>query len=328
MTKTRIALVGCGRIATTHLQALKSIEEVQIAAVADENSQAADSFAKIADCEAFTDYREMIDKVQPEVVCVCTPPVSHPDISVYAMERGSHVLCEKPFAIHTICAAKMVEVAEKTGRYLTMASKFRFVEDVAKARELVEAGTLGKMILCEIAFCGRADMSSRWPSDPSVSGGGVLIDNGSHAVDIIRYLLGPIGRVQAQHGRSIQNLAVEDTSMVFVETKEGVWGRIDLSWCIEKDHDAYICMHGSEGMLVVGWKSSRYRLYGSSDWVTFGGGYNKLNAFARQHRNFIDSVHGTAKPVINATDSFESVHVIEVAYRSAALNKWVEVGRV
>lgn len=328
MSKTRVALVGCGRIATTHLQALKTIEEVEIAAVADENTVAAEAFAKSAGCPSYTDYHAMIDEAKPEVVCVCTPPVSHPEIAIYAMEHGSHVLCEKPFAIHAICAQKMVEVAEKTGRYLTMASKFRFVEDVAKAKELVEAGTLGKMVLCEIAFCGRADMSSRWPSDPSMSGGGVLIDNGSHAVDIIRYLLGPVGRVQAQHGRSIQHLAVEDTSMVFVETKDGVWGRIDLSWCIEKNHDAYVCMHGSEGMLVVGWKSSRYRRYDSPEWVTFGDGYNKLNAFRRQHLNFIDSIHGAAKPVINATDSFESVRVIEVAYRSAALNKWVEVGRV
>src|SRR6266550_4281387 len=170
MSKTKVALVGCGRIGSTHLQALKTIEEVEIAAVADESAQAGENFAKSAGCPSFTDYREMIDKVQPEVVTVCTPPVSHPEIAIHAMEHGSHVLCEKPFAIHSICAPKMVETAEKTGRYLTMAS---------------------------------------------MSGGGVLIDNGSHAVDIIRYLLGPVGRVQAQHGRSIQNLAVEDTSMVF-----------------------------------------------------------------------------------------------------------------
>ncbi|MGE5112230.1 MAG: Gfo/Idh/MocA family protein [Acidobacteriaceae bacterium] len=328
MSKTRVSLIGCGRIGSTHLQALKSIEEVELAAVADESEAAAKSFAASAGCPAYTDYREMIDKAQPEVVCICTPPVSHPEIAIYALEHGAHVLCEKPFAIHTVCASRMVEAAEKAGRYLTMASKFRFVEDVGKARELVDQGVLGQMVLAEIAFCGRADMRGRWNSDSALSGGGVLIDNGSHAVDIIRYLLGPISRVQAQHGRNIQALPVEDTSMVFVETLDGVWGRIDLSWSIEKDHDAYICMHGNEGMLVVGWKSSRYRRYDSKEWVTFGNGYNKLDAFTRQHKNFIDSIHGQAKPVINANDSFESVRVVEVAYRSSALNKWVEVTRV
>ncbi len=68
MSKTKVALVGCGRIGSTHLQALKTIEEVEIAAVADESAQAGESFAKSAGCPSFTDYREMIDKVQPEVV--------------------------------------------------------------------------------------------------------------------------------------------------------------------------------------------------------------------------------------------------------------------
>jgi predicted dehydrogenase len=328
MPKTKVAIIGCGRIASTHLQALKTIEEIEVAAVADANPEAGKSFAASAGCLSYTDYKEMVDKVGPDVVVVCTPPVSHPEISIFALEHGAHVLCEKPFAIHTVCASRMVEAAEKAGRYLTMASKFRFVEDVTKARKLVEDGVVGQMVLAEIAFCGRADMRGRWPSDPEASGGGVLIDNGSHAVDIIRYLLGPISRVQAQHGRSIQGLPVEDTSMVFVETMDGVWGRIDLSWCLEKNHDAFVCMHGNEGMLVVGWKSSRYRRYESQDWVAFGNGYNKLDAFVRQHKNFIDSIHGLAKPVINATDSFESVRVIEVAYRSSALSKWIEVNRV
>lgn len=328
MKTTRIALVGCGRIAATHLQALKSIDEAEIVAVADQNPDAAAAFAASGGCPSYVDYREMIDKTAPEVVCICTPPVTHPEIAIHAMEQGAHVLCEKPFAIHTVCAARMVDAAERTGRYLTMASKFRFVEDIGKALQLVDTGVIGKMVLAEIAFCARVDMHSRWPSDPAISGGGVLIDNGSHAVDIIRYLLGPIGRVQAQHGRNLDSLPVEDTSMVFVETADGVWGRIDLSWSIEKDHDAYVSMHGSEGMLIVGWKSSRYRRYDAKEWTVFGSGYSKMDAFRRQHKNFIDSIHGLAKPVINAQDSYESVHVIEVAYRSAALSKWMELSRV
>jgi predicted dehydrogenase len=328
MNPVSVAIVGCGRIGAVHLQALQSINDAKVVAVADEDAAAAKRLSTAAGCSAYSDFRTMIDRETPEMICVCTPPVSHPEISIYGLERGSNVLCEKPFAIQAACAERMIETAEKTGRYLTMASKFRFVEDVSKAKELVGGGIIGDMVLCEIAFCGRADMRSRWPSDPAISGGGVLIDNGSHAVDIVRYLLGPIGRVQAQHGRSIQKLPVEDTSMVFVETLAGVWGRIDLSWCIEKDHDAYICMHGNEGTLVVGWKSSRYRRHGQSEWVTFGEGYRKTDAFIRQHRNFIDCIRGQAKPVIDAVDSYESVRVIDVAYRSAALNKWLEVARV
>src|SRR5206468_9104705 len=105
MKATKIGLVGCGRIGTTHLQALKSIDEAEIVAVADEDLGAASGSAELAGCPSFVDYREMIDKIEPEVVCVCTPPVTHPEIAIYAMEHGAHVLCEKPFAIHTVSAA-------------------------------------------------------------------------------------------------------------------------------------------------------------------------------------------------------------------------------
>lgn len=325
MSRIRIAIIGCGRIATTHLQALQAIEEAEIVAVVDVSEKARKPFAATAGCPDYGDYRAMIEKEAPEIVCVCTPPVSHPEISIYALEHGCHVLCEKPFAINTICASRMVEAAKQSNRMITMASKFRFVDDVAAAKRLVQEGILGKMVLCEIAFCGRADMSGRWTSDPVVSGGGVLADNGSHAVDVVRYLLGPINRAQAQHARSVQNLPVEDTSMIFVETWDGVWGRIDLSWSIEKNDDAYVCIHGSKGMLVVGWKSSRYKQYKDKEWVNFGEGYNKLKAFIRQHENFIASIRGRAEPVINAKDSLESVRVVEMAYKSARANKWVEV---
>jgi len=325
MDSVRVAVVGCGRVAGTHLQALQRIEEAHVVAVADVDSVAAKRMGATAQCPDYNDHQEMLERESPEIVCVCTPPADHPELAVSCLRNGAHVLCEKPFSIDTSSATRMVDAAERAGRFLTMASKFRFVEDVRKAKALIESGAVGKIVLCEIAFCGRADMRNRWQSDAHRSGGGVLIDNGSHAVDIIRYLLGPISRVQAQHCRKIQGLPVEDTSMIFVETVDGVWGRIDLSWSLEKDHDAYITLHGSEGMLIVGWNSSRYRRYDDGHWVAFGRGYDKLAAFTEQHRNFIACVRGRGPSLINAEDSLESVRVIEVAYWSSRSNKWLEV---
>lgn len=325
MDKLRIGIAGCGRIAGTHLEALQKIDEVQVCGVADIRREAAEQFAANANCPAYTDYRELIDHERPDILVVCTPPVTHPEMSIYALKHGSHVMCEKPFAVDATSAQKMMETAEQNGRLISMASKFRFVEDVTRSKELIQGGIIGKMILLEIHFCGVADMRGRWYSDPAQSGGGVLLDNGSHAVDIFRYLLGPVSRVQAQHGRRVQGLRVEDTSMIFVETVDGVWGRIDLSWSMEKDHDTYLSIHGSDGMITVGWKSAQYRKYGSKEWIQFGQGYDKLKAFVNQHKNFIDVVRGRATPVINATDSYESVRVIEIAYWSARSNKWLEV---
>lgn len=320
-----IAVIGCGRIAQTHLQAIGSLSHGRLVSVADINQEVAESVAQQFNCKPYQDYREMMDKEDIDIVCVCTPPALHPQVSIDALSASIHVLCEKPFAIDSQSARAMVEKAKEKKLIISMASKFRFVKDIIKAKGIIESGVLGEIVLFEITFCSRLNMQDRWISDKSISGGGVLIDNGSHAVDVARYLIGPIARVQAQHGKRIQKIDVEDTSMLFFESKSGVWGRVDLSWSIHKENDFYIHVFGNNGMLSVGWKSSRYRRSERENWTVFGGGYNKQQAFIDQHKNFIECVQGKSKPVIDAIDSLESVKVIETAYESSRTLKWLEI---
>ena len=93
----------------------------------------------------------------------------------------------------------------------------------------------------------------------------MLIDNGTHSVDLIRYFLGPIAEVQAVGGKNVQGLAVEDTVQLFVRTEDGVMGAVDLSWSLDKGFEGFIDIYGSRGTVRVGWKESKYRQTGSSD---------------------------------------------------------------
>jgi predicted dehydrogenase len=168
-------------------------------------------------------------------------------------------------------------------------------------------------------------MKDRWNCDPKISGGGVLIDNGSHSVDIARYLLGPVVAVQAQPGVQGQGLPVEDTVNLWLRTARGVVGTVDLSWTIHKETPWYVSVFGSAGAVNVGWKGSQYKHDGSPGWVAFGTGYDKVGAFKGQLQNFVDTVRGKSKPLMGLEDALASVRVIEAAYRSVGSGKWESV---
>jgi len=323
--KLRFGMVGAGGIAQAYAQAFENCENARIVAVADVRSEAAKALAERLECQSYDSYQALASKSKLDAVIICTPPVTHPEISLHFLERKVHVLCEKPLSLEVRSARKMLEASRKAGVKLTMGSKFRYVDDVIRAKSIVMSGILGEIILFENAFTSRVDMSTRWNSDPRVSGGGVLIDNGSHSVDLMRYFLGPIADVQVVEGKRVQGLAVEDTVRIFVRSVRGVLGSIDLSWSINKELDGYINIYGSQGTISVGWKESKYRQSSSRDWVVFGKGYDKVQAFRSQINNFARAILGEEMLLITAEDALASVEVIEAAYNSLHQEHWTTV---
>ena len=219
----------------------------------------------------------------------------------------------------------MLAVSREEGVKLTMASKFRYVEDVIRAKSIVASGVLGDLILFENVFANRVNMTSRWNSIPEISGGGVLIDNGTHSVDLMRYFLGPLAEVHALEGRRSQNLPVEETVTLFVRSVSGVICNIDLSWSINKQRDGFLDIYGARGAVSVGWKRSSHLDFAHGKWMPFGNGYNKIQAFRNQIENFSRALRGEEQLLITAEDAMASVSIIESAYHALHLNQWVPV---
>jgi predicted dehydrogenase len=323
----RFGLVGAGSIAQAYAQAFAQAEGATLTAVADCRIDAARAMANSVGCAAFDNAEAMADEMDLDAAVVCTPPVTHRDVCRGLIERGVAVLCEKPLAISSDAARAMVESAEARDVVFTMASKFRYVTDVAQAKSLIASGVIGEVVLFENVFTGRVDMSRRWNSDPQIAGGGVLIDNGTHSVDVTRYFLGGLAEVQAMEGHRIQGLAVEDTAKMFVRSRTGVLGSIDLSWSVSKELPYFIAVYGSDGAVLVGWKESKYRRAADREWTVFGNGYNKFDAFRRQLENFAAAVRGAEPLVVTSEDALASVQVIEAAYRSMARGGWEPIVR-
>jgi predicted dehydrogenase len=318
----RFALIGAGAIAGTHSDAILQTDAAQLTSIMDVNPAAANEMASAHQAEVYCDLGSLLQAENFDAAIVCTPPDSHPDICCELLKRGIPVLCEKPIAVSSQHAEKMFDAAEQGNAILTMASKFRFVQDVQKTRQLIADGVIGDLVLFENMFTCNVDMSKRWNSDPSVSGGGVLIDNGTHSVDIMRFLLGPLADLQVVEGKRVQAIDVEDTVKIFVRSETGVMGDIDLSWSINKDQPYFINLYGSEGTLHVGWGESKYKRHDESEWNVFGSGYNKVQCFVDQIENFVGAIRGTAELIVQRADALASVAVVETAYSALKDSQW------
>ena len=325
MEKLKFALIGTGGIAQTYAQAFQTSRCCRLVAVADVRKESADAFAEPFAAKSYADYKTLAENESVDAVIVSTPPDSHPEIAMFFMNRGVHVLCEKPLCLRAAEAREMLDCAEKTGVKFTMASKFRYVEDAIKAKSMVASGILGDVVQFENAFTAKVDMSRRWNSDKAASGGGVLIDNGTHSVDIIRYFLGAIEEVLAVETGSTQNLSVDENVKMFVKTKNGIAASIDLTWGINKELPYFISIYGTSGTLHIGWRESKYKLNSNPDWIQFGTGYDKVQAFRSKIENFARAIGGTEDLLIKPEDALASVEVIEAAYKSLNQNLWQKV---
>jgi predicted dehydrogenase len=321
----KVGLIGAGGIAQSYVRVFQAVSGARITAVADVRPRAADALAEEVRGTAYPSHRALLDEADVDAVLVCTPPVTHPEIVMQAIERGLHVLCEKPLAIDVQSASEMLAAADRADVVFTMAAKFRFVDDVIRAHQIVGSGILGELIVLENSFASRVDMARRWNADPAIAGGGVLIDNGTHSVDIVRYFLGPIADVMAVEGKRVQHLPVEDTASMLLRTPDGALGTIDLSWSVDRVTDTYLTVYGSQGTISVGWNGARYRQASSPEWVEFGSGYDKIACMGAQVENFCAAIRDEEPLAITVADAIASVAVIEAAYSSLDRSDWISV---
>ncbi|MGI9242565.1 MAG: Gfo/Idh/MocA family protein [Verrucomicrobiales bacterium] len=311
----KFGLVGAGGIAQAYGEAFRQSQRASLLAVADVSEPSASALAGTCGASSYRTHTELLE-AHPDLdaIIICTPPNTHADIACEALSRGIHVLCEKPLSVRSSDARRMALTAESNGVILTMASKFRYVEDVEIAKNMVDSGRIGEIVLFENAFTGFVDMGKRWNSIPEISGGGVLIDNGTHSLDLTRYFLGPIADIEVVEGLRTQNLPVEETVNICARSEAGAIAQIDLSWTINKALPHYIRIYGTRGEIFLGWQESKVQTDGV--WENFGGGYDKTGAFANQINNFAGAIRGEEELVINAQDGIASVEAVEAAYHS------------
>jgi len=317
MGKFRVGVIGCGGIAGTHLRAYRS-NGVDVAAVADVDFARAQARAVECGAKAYADYVEMIDKEGLDAISICTPPAMHRDAALAAFALGIPVLCEKPIARTVAEAREMVSAAAEAKTLLMTGFCHRYHGGINRLKELMSNGAIGQPVAFRNRFATRIrNLESTWFVKPEISGGGVLLDNGVHSVDLFRYLCGEVVSSSARLRTILPGLVVEDTAAMVLAGESGIVGTIELSWATPGS-DNVVAIYGTEGQAMVDYNAGelRYRKDGDSDWQIEPD--QPPNRFHLEVANFLWCVESGDKPRVEGHDGLRALEIIAEAYASAS----------
>jgi len=352
--KLKIAIVGCGGIANgKHMLGLSMLPEVELVAFCDIVEEKAQKTAKeygVKNAKVCTDYREIASDPQIDVAHVCTPNRSHSVISVACLEAGKHVMCEKPMAINTAEAKKMLQAAKKSGKKLTIGYNNRFRADSLYLKKICAGGELGEIYFAK-AHAIRRRAVPTWGVflNEFEQGGGPLIDIGTHALDLTLWLMdnyevkSVMGSVYHKLNKKesaanawgswdTTKFTVEDSAFGFVTMKNGATIILESSWALNSldEGEAKTTLCGTEGgadmkdgLRINGEKHGR--LYTTKPVLEAGGvafyeGKTEDPSFT-EARMWINSILNDTEPLVKPEEALVVTEILEAIYESAKTEK-------
>lgn len=253
----KVGVLGCGTIARVrHLLEYDNNKEVEITAVCDIVEERAEEMAKLYGAKAFTDYRDVLENKEIDVISICLPNYLHASVTIAALNAGKHVLCEKPMATSKDEAEAMIAAGKLNEKKLMIAHNQRFVASHQKAKEIIESGKLGKIYSFSTTFGHPGpeewsiDGAESWFFDKERAFIGAMGDLGVHKADLMRYLMGEFSEVGAFiETNAKQNTEVDDNAVCILRTESGIIGTLTASWAYVTGGDNSTIIYGENGTL-------------------------------------------------------------------------------
>lgn len=252
----RVGLVGCGRVARVHAEALAAAEQTQLVAVADVKEDRAQTFAEKYGAEAYTDWTKMLERDDIDAIQICTPHYLHAEMTIAAANAGKHVLTEKPMAISVEQADAMIEAAKRNNVTLGVIFQNRYNDASVAIKEAIDSGRLGE-IKGARAFItwNRSDdyyKQSDWKGTWDKEGGGVLIDQAIHTIDLMQWFVGEVDSIRATYEtRAHDFIDVDDVAEAFIKFKNGAIACLYANCFYVYDAPIYLEIVGTEGRVEL-----------------------------------------------------------------------------
>ncbi|CCH03181.1 oxidoreductase domain protein [Fibrella aestuarina BUZ 2] len=353
----RIALIGPGKVAHLHAQAVQQTPDVTLAAVCGRNEQKTADFARQYGIAPYTSVADMVSREGIDVCVVLTPHPNHREPTIAALEAGAHVLVEKPLAASLADCDAMIATAERTQRVLSVVSQRRFYAPSQRIRAAIDAGKIGTPALGMVQMLGWRDEayygSDPWRGSWQHEGGGVLVNQAPHQLDLLLWYMGEPTMVYGQW-RNVNHpyIEVEDTAVAIVQFKNGGVGNIVASNSQKPGLYGKVHLHGSSGasvgvqtdggsMFIAGrsgiqeppvndlwtvpgeehllaeWKEEDTTLFGEINALT--------HYFALQLADFCTAIREQRTPAITAQDGRRVVQLFEAIYESQRTGQAIRI---
>lgn len=334
-------IIGCGRISPNHVKAIAANrQKAKLVAVCDLEESKMDKIveryeelmqADGNEVKEYKDYQQLLADPDIDVVTIATYSGLHAQMAIDAMRAGKHVIVEKPMALSVADADKMIQVAEQTGRKLTVSFQNRFNKAVQKMRQALETQRFGKLVhgVASIRwhrddrYYKSADWRGTWAMD-----GGALMNQCIHNIDLLQWTMGPVDSVYAQAGTFLNSIEAEDAAVAVLRFKSGALGIIEGSTCVFPDNmEETLSIFGEKGTVQIGgiainhityWKfgdglddeKEVLQNYGENPANVYGFGHNPLFA------DFIDAVENDRDPYITGREGKKAMEIVLGIYKS------------
>ncbi len=255
MPRIRVAIVGCGKVAHIHVTALRGIADAELAAVCDTSAERAVTFAEKYGGQPFTDVAALLRDSRPEAVLIATPHPLHAAPAILAAQAGAHVLVEKPLAANLADCDVMIDAARRANVRLGVISQRRFYEPVLRMKAAIDAGKIGRPALGVFIMYSWRDpayyQSDPWRGQWATEGGGVLVNQSPHQLDLLQWFMGPIDEISGGWANvNHPAIEVDDTAVAIVRFKNGGLGSIVTSVAQRPGIYTKVHIHGTSGASV------------------------------------------------------------------------------
>lgn len=330
----KVAIVGCGVIGHKRASALDS--EDSIVACCDVNKETAEKFKEEFHCASYTDYQVLLKEVDCEAVVVAVINRYILEIVFSSLKAGKHVLSEKPLGRNAKEAHEMVKTATRFHRVLKTGFNHRFHPAIWKAKELYDQGAIGKLLWIRARYGhgGRPGMENEWRCSKELCGGGELLDQGVHVIDLIRWFGGEISEVFGKVETQFWNTEVEDNAFAIVNTKNNVTAQFHVSWTNWKNIFSFE-LFGDLGYLRIEGLGGNYgpetleygkrNLKGGRPEIEFFEFPPEDTSWKREWQEFKSAVRENRLPLGDGIDGWRANLVVEALYKSSRKNKVIRI---